>query len=80
MKKLSISLLTLMMLFASCNNDENSNNEEPEVVVNENPATFKEIGSITIGGEGAAEITAYDEKTAKITAKGLYFLPIPSSI
>ena len=66
MKKLSISLLTLMMLFASCNNDENSNNEEPEVVVNENPATFKEIGSITIGGEGAAEITAYDEKTKKL--------------
>ncbi len=50
---------------ASCNNDENSNNE-PEVVVNENPGTFKEIGSITIGGEGAAEISAYCEKTKRL--------------
>jgi hypothetical protein len=32
-----------------------------ELVVNENAATFKEIGSITIGGAGAAEISAYDE-------------------
>ena len=63
MKKVSLSLLALLTIFASCNNDENSNNEEPEVVVNENPATFKEIGSITIGGEAAAEISAYDEKT-----------------
>lgn len=51
---------------SSCNNDENSNNEEPEVVINENPGTFKEIGSITIGGEAAAEISAYCEKTKKL--------------
>ncbi|WP_394332791.1 choice-of-anchor I family protein [Flavobacterium pectinovorum] len=66
MKKVSLSLLALLTIFASCNNDENSNNEEPEVVVNENPATFKEIGSITIGGEAAAEISAYDEKTKRL--------------
>ena len=66
MKKLSVSLLALMVFFAGCNNDENSNNPEPEVAVNENPATFKEIGSITIGGEAAAEISAYDEKTKKL--------------
>jgi hypothetical protein len=66
MKKLSLSLLALMTIFASCNNDDNANNEEPEVVVNENPATFKEIGSIAIGGEGAAEISAYDEKTKRL--------------
>lgn len=65
MKKLSISLLAALTIMVSCNNDENSNNE-PEVVANENPATFKEIGSITIGGEGAAEISAYDEKTKKL--------------
>jgi hypothetical protein len=35
--------------------------ESPDLVVNENAATFKEIGSITIGGAGAAEISAYDE-------------------
>ena len=66
MKKLSLLLLALMTIFASCNNDDNTNNEEPEVVVNENPATFKEIGSITIGGEAAAEISAYDEKTKRL--------------
>jgi uncharacterized lipoprotein NlpE involved in copper resistance len=66
MKKLSISLLAVVTILASCNNDENANSEVPEIAVKENPATFKEIGSITIGGEGAAEITAYDEKTKKL--------------
>ncbi len=65
MKKLSITLLAALSIMVSCNNDENSKNE-PEVGSNENPATFKEIGSITIGGEGAAEISAYDEKTKKL--------------
>ena len=66
MKKLSITLLAALALMTSCNNDENSKNEENEVVANENPATFKEIGSITIGGEAAAEISAYCEKTKKL--------------
>ena len=65
MKKLTISLLTALLIMTSCHNDENSNNE-PEIVVNENPATFKEIGSITIGGEAAAEISTYDEKTKRL--------------
>lgn len=65
MKKLSITLLAALLIMASCNNDENSNGE-PEVVVNENPGTFKEIGSITIGGEAAAEISAYCEKTKRL--------------
>lgn len=65
MKKLTISLLTALLIMTSCNNDENSNNE-PEVTVNENPGTFKEIGSITIGGEAAAEISAYCEKTKRL--------------
>ncbi|GIQ59846.1 hypothetical protein Flavo103_29820 [Flavobacterium collinsii] len=66
MKNLSLSLLTALFVMASCNNDETSNNQEPEVVVNENPGSFKEIGSITIGGEAAAEISAYDEKTKRL--------------
>lgn len=65
MKKLTISLLTSLLIMTSCNNDENTTTE-PEVVVSENPATFKEIGSITIGGEAAAEISAYDEKTKRL--------------
>jgi hypothetical protein len=68
MKKLSISLLVALTVLASCNNDDNGNSEVSEIVVSENPGTFKEIGSITIGGEGAAEITAYDEKTKKLFA------------
>ncbi|CAI2767824.1 choice-of-anchor I family protein [Flavobacterium collinsii] len=66
MKNVSLSLLTALFVMASCNNDETSNNQEPEVVVNENPGSFKEIGSITIGGEAAAEISAYDEKTKRL--------------
>ena len=66
MKKISITLLAALFLMTSCNNDENSNNEEPEVVVNENPATFKEIGSIKIGEAAAAEISAYCEKTKRL--------------
>lgn len=66
MKKVTLSLLAALFLMTSCNNDENSNNEEPEVVVNENPATFKEIGSIKIGDAAAAEISAYCEKTKRL--------------
>ena len=65
MKNLSISLLAALFILASCNNDENSNST-PEVGANENPGTFKEIGSITIGGEAAAEISAYCEKTKRL--------------
>lgn len=68
MKKLSISLLAALLIMASCNNDDNSKNEEqqPEVVVNEDPGTFKEISSIKIGGEAAAEISTYCEKTKRL--------------
>lgn len=66
MKKVTLSLLAALFLMTSCNNDENSNNEEQEVVVNENPATFKEIGSIKIGDAAAAEISAYCEKTKRL--------------
>jgi uncharacterized lipoprotein YajG len=58
MKKYGITLAAIMIL-SSCENDSNKE-ESPELVVNENAATFKEIGSITIGA-GAAEISAYDE-------------------
>ncbi|WP_374172511.1 choice-of-anchor I family protein [Flavobacterium tructae] len=66
MKNVSLSLLATLFVMASCNNDETSKNQESEVVINENPGSFKEIGSITIGGEGAAEISAYDEKTKRL--------------
>lgn len=64
MKNYGITLIAAIMVLASCEND--SNKDTPELVVNENAASFKEIGSITIGGTGAAEISAYDETTKKL--------------
>ncbi|WP_264529884.1 choice-of-anchor I family protein [Flavobacterium sp. N502540] len=66
MKNVSLSLLAALFVMTSCNNDETSKNQESEVVVNENTGSFKEIGSITIGGEAAAEISTYDEKTKRL--------------
>ena len=34
--------------------------------IHEDASTFTEISSLTIGGEGAAEITAYDPSTKKL--------------
>jgi hypothetical protein len=62
MKKYGITALAAIMVLSSCEKDSNTT----EFVVNENPATFKEIGSITIGAVGAAEISAYDESTKKL--------------
>lgn len=65
MKNFGISLLAALFILTSCENDKgNENNQETEV--NENIASFKEIGSITIGGEAAAEISAYDETTKRL--------------
>jgi hypothetical protein len=62
MKKFGLTVLAGIMVLSSCEKDLNT----AEFVVNEDPATFKEIGSITIGGVGAAEISAYDETTKKL--------------
>ncbi|GGA74642.1 hypothetical protein GCM10008015_14130 [Flavobacterium palustre] len=65
MRNFGISLLAALFILTSCENDKgNENNQETEV--NENVASFKEIGSITIGGEAAAEISAYDETTKRL--------------
>jgi hypothetical protein len=60
MKKFLV-LVCCVWVAASC-----SDNDEPEFFVNENPATFKEIGIIDIGDVGAAEISAYDPQTKKL--------------
>jgi hypothetical protein len=65
MIKKSVTVFAAMLLIVSCQNN-NDSNETPEVVVNENPSTFKEIGTLTIGGTGAAEISAYDEISKKL--------------
>ena len=61
----NLAVFAVLLLFASCQNNDSSN-ETPELVVNENPSTFKEIGTLTIGGTGAAEISAYDETSKKL--------------
>ena len=65
MIKKSVAVLAALFLLVGCESNSDSN-ETPEETINENPSTFKEIGSLTIGGTGAAEISAYDEITKKL--------------
>lgn len=59
MKKIITSLLLAATLL-SCTESES------EFFVNEDPATFAEVGSIDIGDVGAAEISAYDPQTKRL--------------
>ena len=61
MKK-SLVILSLSFLFLLSNCDKN----EAEFFVNEDAATFAEIGTIDIGDVGAAEISAYDPATKRL--------------
>lgn len=63
MRFLFYNLLIVTLLFTSCKKDENTT---PEPTINEDASTFKEIATISIGGIGAAEITAYDASTKKL--------------
>jgi DNA-binding beta-propeller fold protein YncE len=58
-------LLLLAASFVSCKKDK-SQTEEPEFILNEDAATFAEVGSIDIGDAGAAEITAFDPATNRL--------------
>lgn len=68
MIKKSLVAFALLFLIAGCekDNDSNDTNDSNKEIENENPSTFKEIGSITIGGTGAAEISTYDYTTKKL--------------
>ncbi|MFT5963339.1 MAG: hypothetical protein ACI9L6_000041 [Flavobacterium sp.] len=66
MKNYGLVLIATVFLLSSCANDNLIENEIVEETIDENPSSFKEIGSITIGGEGAAEISAYDEVSKKL--------------
>lgn len=65
MKKQFMMFLVASTVLIGCEKDSNAN-QEPELIVNENAASFKEIGSLAIGGTGAAEISAYDEVGKKL--------------
>lgn len=65
MRNIGISVVAALFILTSCEVDNVSNGRNQNKV-NEEVATFKEIGSITIGGTGAAEISAYDETTKRL--------------
>lgn len=65
MKK-TVAVLLMLAAFAACKKTEDT--PTPEVIVNEDPATYKEIASLSMGGLGAAEITTYDAQTKKLFA------------
>lgn len=65
MKNLGISLLAALFILYGCENDK-EDNANVEIEVNEDVASFKEVGSITVGGLAAAEISAYDETTKRL--------------
>jgi len=66
--KLQLLAFILLLSLAACkkNTTEEITAPEPEFFVNEDPATFAVIGSLNIGGEGAAEITAFDPATNRL--------------
>lgn len=65
-RKLFNTLLIATAIFASCKKDKKTDEPTPEPIVAENPASFKEVASIDLGGATAAEISAYDPSTKKL--------------
>lgn len=61
MRKFLLLALLFSIGLTSCKKDKS-----PEFFVNEDPATFSEIGSLDIGGVGAAEISAFDPLTNRL--------------
>ena len=61
-RTLLFSFLVIGLL--SCKKEKPSTDQE--VVLNEDPATYAEIGSLDIGELGAAEISAFDPVTNKL--------------
>jgi hypothetical protein len=66
MKNYALTFLFFIILLSSCSNNDKASKEPTAEVLNENLSSFKEIGSLTIGGTGAAEITAYDEVSKRL--------------
>lgn len=67
MKRTLLVLIVAVGLFGcKKNTPEQTPTPEPEFFVNEDPATFAEVGMIDIGETGAAEISAYDPLTKRL--------------
>lgn len=61
-----LAFVYILLLLAGCN--KNEENIPLENFINEDLSTYAEFGSIGLGGLGAAEITAFDEKTKRLFA------------
>ncbi len=65
MKHYILMLILAIGLFG-CKKNKTEPTPEPDFFINEDPATFAEVGSIDIGDVGAAEISAYDPTTKRL--------------
>ena len=63
MKKTAAAFL--LIAFMACKKNDDT---VTEVIVNEDPATYKEIASLNLGGLGSAEITTFDPQTKRLFA------------
>lgn len=66
MKYVKFLSIAAILFLVACKKDERSPIEAPVIIPQENISSFAEVGSVTIGGVGAAEITAYDPNTKKL--------------
>ncbi len=66
MKFVKFLSVAAILFFVACKKKNDTPIEPPVVVPQENISSFAEVGSVTIGGVGAAEITAYDPSTKKL--------------
>ncbi|WP_346238583.1 choice-of-anchor I family protein [Niabella insulamsoli] len=66
MKHTTKLLMAALIAIAACKKTETPVIPEEEYFINEDPASFSEIGQIDIGETGAAEIAAYDSSTQKL--------------
>ncbi len=57
-------LLTVLLGMTAC--DRSDNDITPEEMIMEDPSTFKSVGQIDVGDQGAAEISAYDPATKRL--------------
>ena len=64
--KFVLFLVSLTAIFLGCKKNNGDPFVEQEQIVPENPATFKEVATITLGTTGAAEISTYDPSTKKL--------------
>ena len=66
MKHYLLMLIVAVGLFGCKKNSNIDPAPGPEFFVNEDPATFEEVGNIDIGDVGAAEISAFDPLTKRL--------------